>query len=942
MSIISARKEYGGRITGTIEALSLGQKFVLFAIISLVITAIVLALGKEEVANNIAILAYYLLIVGVLNCFVEYLTKDKGKLRAIASLYILAVLLYLSKDILGVYPSVIAFALGTALAIKQSVGVRIRAFEKTSLISGIILSLLFCLSLYVRVVIPYRTVFTDSFVRFGGNDPWYNIRLVESTLHHFPHRIHFDPFLSYHPPGGAPMGLAPLFDQMLAFIIWLMGLGNPLSTLGLHGIEEIAAWYPAVLVALTVFPVYYIGKALYNRNTGLLSAALIAILPGHFLTHSLLGFTDHHAAELLFSTITMLFFIIAVKNARENEITFHSIRKKDWASLKKPVSYSLLAGIFFGCYFLAWGGAPLFIFILIIYMLVQHITDNLKGKKTEYLCIVNIPLFIIPLAMIAPMIAPVLSYRALSVLIISLLLGIVVSLFLTALSSFMIRSKIKRYWYPLLILAVGITVFVLFRLLYPSVYMTLTEASLRVFAPPKPLVITMAEAQPMNWADIWGGFTTTFFIAIAALAWIVYNIARKWRSEEVLFVVWSVTMLFISLNQNRFAFYYAVNVAILCGFLSWKIIEFVKFRVEKAEKVKTKKYFGVIFTFIAILLVVFYPPLNESISTAELGSGGPQEDWYETLSWMKENTPDIGVDYYALYPDSYTYPESAYSVMSWWDYGHWITYIAHRIPVANPFNQGLGGPYKDNSPGACVFFVAINETEANNVADALDVRYVVSAFPMADAMKSYRNLYWAMTFWANDTAGHYTVTRNEGITVFELGEKYFDTMETRLHMFDGDEVQFKGGSLGESSILLVMPFHTKPLQHYRLVHESSTYMIPHVIMNATNLDMLRWECYSGVGYADGSIVGIATNISTNQGREFMYSQIVMSNGSYEFVVPYSTGGSIEGGTNYDVLATPYIIKVGQIENEKIVWSTGKEIEIGEGEVMDGETVRVDL
>jgi flagellar biosynthesis/type III secretory pathway M-ring protein FliF/YscJ len=55
MSINSAPKEYGGRITGTIEALSLGQKFVLVAIIALVITAIVLALGKEEVANNIAI-----------------------------------------------------------------------------------------------------------------------------------------------------------------------------------------------------------------------------------------------------------------------------------------------------------------------------------------------------------------------------------------------------------------------------------------------------------------------------------------------------------------------------------------------------------------------------------------------------------------------------------------------------------------------------------------------------------------------------------------------------------------------------------------------------------------------------------------------------------------------------------------------------------------------
>ncbi|GAI14766.1 unnamed protein product, partial [marine sediment metagenome] len=36
----------------------------------------------------------------------------------------------------------------------------------------------------------------------------------------------------------------------------------------------------------------------------------------------------------------------------------------------------------------------------------------------------------------------------------------------------------------------------------------------------------------------------------------------------------------------------------------------------------------------------------------------------------------------------YEYPESSYSVMSWWDYGHWITRIAHRIPISNPFQQG--------------------------------------------------------------------------------------------------------------------------------------------------------------------------------------------------------------------------------------------------------------
>ena len=894
---------------------------------------------------------------------------------------------------------------------------RIKKIEKGSLICGTILAFIFCLSLYIRVAIPYNSIFTDSFVRFGGYDVWYNMRLVENTLHHFPLRIYFDPFTAY--PHGAynPFG-APLFDLLLAFIIWIIGLGNPVSTLGQHGIEVIGAWYPAVLGALTVFPVYFIGKELLNRSAGLFSAALIAILPGPFLTRSLLGFTDHHAMETLFSAIVMLFFILAVRSAREKEITFYSVLRKDWSSLKKPIFYSSLTGFFIGCYFLSWVGAPLFIFILIIYALVQHVTDHLRGKETDYLCTVSMPVFIIPLAMIAP----ALSFGFLSEFhVLSLFLGILVFLVLTTLSFSMRKiKKIKPYGYPIAILAIGITSFVLLKVFDPSLYSTLTEPLLYVFTPSKSY-LTIAEVSPMGWNDIWNWFTTTFFLAFAALAWIGYDISRKWRAEEILLVVWSAVMLFACFGQNRFAAYYAVNVAILCGFLSWKIIEFVQFRGEKKrargikksrEKLKEKKGIkreskrgaqksnskflraDVIFTFIVILVVVFCFPLNESLATAKLGIRGPPDDWHESLSWMRENTPDPGVDYYALYPPKrkdYTYPESAYSVMSWWDYGHWITRIAHRIPVANPFQQGIGGPHQGNSPGACVFFIEKNETEANKVADALDVRYVVTDFMMADAMESYNNKYWAIALWANETPGCEMYLTESG-TVFKMDEKYFNTMITKLHMFDGREITYKGEYVGKSSA--IMPFHTTPLRHYRLVYESSKYVFPHVVLNATTEDVQAWKCYRGMNYTEkllafeqelhsgfrdpqnpdlfrwtpsfispesfvkvfeyvkgakikgsapnGSIVAIVTNITTNQGREFVYSQTTISNGSYEFVVPYSTEGPVEEGTNYDVLAAPYILRAGHLENGTIIWDIEREVKVDEKDVKEGNTVRVDL
>jgi dolichyl-diphosphooligosaccharide--protein glycosyltransferase len=232
-------------------------------------------------------------------------------------------------------------------------------------------------------------------------------------------------------------------------------------------------------------------------------------------------------------------------------------------------------------------------------------------------------------------------------------------------------------------------------------------------------------------------------------------------------------------------------------------------------------------------------------------------------------------------------------------------------------------------------------------------------------------------------------------TVFKMDEKYFNTMVTRLHMFDGREIIYKGEYVGKSSS--IMPFHTKPLRHYRLVYESPKYVFPHVLLSATTEDVQAWKCYRGMNYTekllafeqelhsgfrdpknpdlvrwtpsfispvsfvkvfeyvkgariegsapDGSIVAIVTNITTNQRREFVYSQITISNGSYEFVVPYSTTeGPIEGSMNYDVLAAPYKIMAGHIENETIVWDWDmeKEVEVDEREVVEGKTVRVDF
>ncbi len=78
---------------------------------------------------------------------------------------------------------------------------------------------------------------------------------------------------------------------------------------------------------------------------------------------------------------------------------------------------------------------------------------------------------------------------------------------------------------------------------------------------------------------------------------------------------------------------------------------------------------------------------------ASSGVIGINPDWRESLEWMNIHTPETGVGYNTIYDkDNFIYPNQSYGVMSWWDYGHMITYIAKRIPNANPFQSGVAVP----------------------------------------------------------------------------------------------------------------------------------------------------------------------------------------------------------------------------------------------------------
>jgi dolichyl-diphosphooligosaccharide--protein glycosyltransferase len=680
-------------------------------------------------------------------------------------------------------------------------------------ITGIILFVLCGIALFIRIYFPYDQVFSGGSVWFT-DDAWYHMRLVENMLQHFPHRIYFDAYTYY--PHGTPLNWPPFYDWLIAGAAWIIGLGHPSQ----HLLETVGAFTPAVLGTLTVIPVYFIGKELFNRWVGVISAAILVVLPSEFLSRSLLGFTDHHAAEVLFSSVTILFLIMAVKRAREREISFSHLVNKDWAVIKKPLIYTLLAGIFLGIYFLTWAGALMLLFIIFAYLGIQFIIDHLRGKSTDYLCIIAVLTFAIASIMSLPVLF---KTGGGTISLVSVIIAIVAPIGLSGLSRFMAgKAFFKPAYYPLALLGIAGVGLLIFWAIDPSLLHSML-GNFIVFTP-RGGTLTVQEARPLDLNMAWSDFTTSFFIAFIGLGLIIYRAIKERSADKTLFLVWCVVMLVATFGQRRFCYYFAVNAALLTGYFSWRVLDFAGLRklltkpkelvsayTTKKKKKKTKArekvsqrrflqpratWIKVVGAGIAIFLLVFFPNISPQAGfsfgklevAASMGPVRIDPDWYSALVWLKNNTPEPFDDpgyYYQLYEpppsgEDYDYPETAYGIMSWWDYGHWITRVGRRIPIANPFQGG--------APIAGKYLTSQNETAANQIMDELGAEYVMIDYPMP-VLKFY-----AMVIWAGENVSdfydvYYAPTGNGTLQpVMLYYPSYYNSTVVRLYNFNGEAV----------------------------------------------------------------------------------------------------------------------------------------------------------
>ncbi|WP_224336132.1 oligosaccharyl transferase, archaeosortase A system-associated [Haloprofundus halobius] len=728
--------------------------------------------------------------------------------------------------------------------------------------------------LYIRMQGYGNYVTDDGTVVFSGNDAWYHLREVEYTVRNWPFTMPFDPW-TYFPYGTTQGQFGTLYDQLVATVALILGLGSPSDQL----VAQTLLVAPAVFGALTAIPVYYIGKRLGGRLGGLFGAVILMLLPGSFLQRSLVGVSDHNGVEPFFMAVAILAFMVAFAVAEREKPIWELVADRDRDALRSPVKWAALAGVALSLYMWVWPPGVLLVGVVGLFLALKIVSDTVNGESPEPIAFAGaVSMGVTTLLMTLRIDAFEFSATQFSLIQPVLAFGVGAGcVFLAWLAREFESRDLSVSLYPA---AVGGAIAVslgLMAVVLPDAFQQLTNNFNRILGfSAGARTRTISEAQPFLDPNTLSQFGTTatmqllgeyglaIFTGVAAATWmlakpllrggdtrevgyvagsvavvgllylapsvpkaiggalgidhallgliVVFGLIvgatmlTSYRSEHLLVVVWAAFMTAAAFTQLRFNYYLALVVVTMNAFLLGELLGYLGLRRSVTRVTDDIELYQVL-TVATVIMLITTPVLlvslgGQTATAQQVGAAngpGAYTQWDDSLDWLSNNTPEEGnyggagnadgLGYYDRFEKpadgDYDYPEGAYGVMSWWDYGHWITLGSERIPNANPFQQG--------ATSAANFLLAPSEEQseavlANQSTEGNQTRYVMVDWEMVSTSQKFSA---PVVFYDEDESlsnddFYQRIYGEEFTTSFLLkDQRYYDSTMVRLYEYHG-------------------------------------------------------------------------------------------------------------------------------------------------------------
>ncbi len=552
-----------------------------------------------------------------------------------------------------------------------------------------------------------------------------------------------------------------------------------LEIIGLElSIFQLCVIFPVILGTATCLVVYLLGSDIGGKSVGLLSALFLAFNSSHIFRTSL-GFFDDETIGI-FAMILSFFFYLRALDQRY--------------STRSSLFYSILASLSLLYLSFSWGAFRYPIALIALFSLVLVI---IRRYSSKLLLTYSVTFGFTFLAMNQ---LPRLGYAFFKEWSSLAILGIFLILIVKEFSLKIKKSAIKTAF------NIGI-VFVLIiaaLIFWQSGMMTSLAGRFQSVLNPStraemPLVESVAEHRLATWATFFHEFGVLSLIGIFGF----YFILQKSRDKDIFLVLFGITSLYFASSLVRLSLILAPAISILAAIT---LIEFGKpsvdilkgtviFPKRKMRLIhKVGKEYGVAILLIFVLLII--PTINgavdaagspATIATSSLPVVTQQpQDWLEAISWMRENLPEDAV------------------VLSWWDYGYWITTLADKRTLAD------NGTINSTQIETIARTFLSNETKAMPILKKYNVTHIailVTWYSEAEQIKFYgfgedSKWYWMArisndTEYEGETIRYYSKQVGEGQDAYI---KYDRVMSVREKIISNDTIVDKDG-LNRSTVL---------------------------------------------------------------------------------------------------------------------------------------------
>jgi len=567
---------------------------------------------------------------------------------------------------------------------------------------------IFCLVLFFNSYFNYtsgmafnptgETLGTRFFL--SGPDPYYNMRLSEITMetgsYPFVALSDGDPLLNY-PVGVFAGARPPLFNMLTVASANIVG-----EVTGMESIDALGwcmLFLPAIYGALLVFPVYGIGKELFNKKAGLIAAFFLPLIPlhvgsGHGSSFSLF---DHDSFLILLFTCLFLFMVKAFKSEDR----------------KKQILYACLAGVVIGAVKLTWAVSHTIFIMLIIYLFIQFFFDIFKKEFDIKVPLVTTVAFSVGALISLPYIITT-ANQGVGIIMVLLKHFIIIGLLLSlgVLSLYLILKKLNLPWIVSLpsLIIMG---FVGLAFLW---YVNINQATfpIGVIVDISNVIygsgiygtqvsLTIGEAHTYGISQTILGFgPALYWVALTGFILFLHKIfIDRFKPEMIFIAVIFIIQFWMTTAAGRFLNDLVPLLLVFSGYMIWMMINKIDFKQIKTafhnfRGLKKFKAFRPSFLFV-ILFVCFIlilpnsflamdaavpPQLKQEMFGNEHNGAyglslGQQIYWADACYWLSQQDTEIEKD------------EDKPGVITWWDYGFYLASMSEHPTVADNYQQGL-------------------------------------------------------------------------------------------------------------------------------------------------------------------------------------------------------------------------------------------------------------